>query len=360
MPIEIVSGEEAFAARRANARARWPRPDDPTQALYPLTLPRFTPRFTLDRADRIFCIGSCFAREIEAVLARYGFTVLSALEPDERTEGNAGVTNRYTVPAMRDEVARALAGAKTIRTPDATEASDRAARSFSRLRDASVVVLTLGLSEAWYDKELGCYLNQAPPEKSVVRGRFELHVLGVDETIAALEELLALLREKLGARVLLTVSPVPLHSTFRDADVITANAYSKAVLRCAAELAAVKHEEVAYFPSFEMVTTSDHRAVFGGADYRHVDRDFVDLIMSHSLGALIPDRAQDFADQADGARARLREKLGGRRSVAVELEARVMKKILSPRRLRKYERGRAAFFEDSSSRWVRLFGRVIR
>jgi hypothetical protein len=367
MPIEILSGDEAYAVRRRNARGRWPKPGAAGTPLYPFTLPRFEAPFQIQKTDKIFCIGSCFAREVEAILSRFGFDVLSKLEQEELVQGGGGAMNRYTVHAMRDEIERVFAGAPEPDFPDRSPTEKEVAQTFRRLTEASVVVITLGLSEAWYDKVLGCYLNQAPPKAVIMeqKQRFELHVLDVDETARALEAMLDSFRRHLrpGFRVLLTVSPVPLHSTFRDQDIVTANCYSKAVLRCAAELAAKKYDEVVYFPSFEMVTMSDYRAVFGDADYRHVDRDFVSLIMSHALTALIPAQAPAFAREAERARARLEHKLDASTATPAasrwrELESALLRRVLSSRQLRKYERGRTTFFEDSPSRLVRWLGKL--
>ena len=60
-------------------------------------------------------------------------------------------------------------------------------------------------------------------------------------------------------KMLATVSPVPLQATFRPEDVMTANAYSKAVQRAALEAFVLRHNNVDYFPSFETVTLTDRR-----------------------------------------------------------------------------------------------------
>jgi GSCFA family len=370
VPIEILPADVAWDVHRKNARSRWPTPSEPSTPLYPLTLPRFDARFQLRRSDAIFCLGSCFAREIEAVLARHDFNVLSLLPADEAGDDAAGVTNRYAAPVMRQEVEQALLGSSSD-DAHATARERAATRSFRRLKDATVVVLTLGLSEVWYDKLEQRYLNRMPDKRLLQedKPRFELHVLDVTQTIRELREMLALFARHLapGWRVLLTVSPVPLRTTFRNCDVVTANAYSKAVLRCAAEALQASDDRIAYFPSFEMVTTSDHRAVFGASDYRHVDREFVDLIMSHALSVLLPDEAAAFGRDVELARERLQAKLrkldddplGRRPGVLRRVEGQVLERLLSKKRLRKYRRHRDAFFEDSASRWVRLLGRLL-
>ena len=57
-------------------------------------------------------------------------------------------------------------------------------------------------------------------------------------------------------KILLTVSPVPLHATFRgdDMHVVTANSYSKSALRAAADEFCARHpEDVFYFPAYEKI-----------------------------------------------------------------------------------------------------------
>jgi hypothetical protein len=89
--------------------------------------------------------------------------------------------------------------------------------------------------------------------------RFELHVLDYTDTITYLQHAFELLagNKRPDSRVILTVSPVALNSSYRAGiDVITANACSKSVLRAAAEEIVAKFDFVEYFPSYESVTLS--------------------------------------------------------------------------------------------------------
>ena len=84
---------------------------------------------------------------------------------------------------------------------------------------SDVIILTLGLVEAWYDNELGIYLNEAPGFAVAQRNfsRFSLHVLDYHQNLAALQSIYELLTRKLPRcpRILLTVSPVPFASIFQ-------------------------------------------------------------------------------------------------------------------------------------------------
>jgi hypothetical protein len=71
-------------------------------------------------------------------------------------------------------------------------------------------------------------------------------------------------------RFVVTVSPVPLHATFTGQDVVIANAYSKATLRSVAGAFCATHDDVDYFPSYEMVMFSNQAKTWG-KDRRHVD-----------------------------------------------------------------------------------------
>lgn len=103
-------------------------------------------------------------------------------------------------------------------------------KAFSRIRQADLVVFILGLSEAWFDNQTGLHLNHAPTPALTRRypGRFDLHTLEYEETLSTLEAMYGLMQKYLkpSLRVLITVSPVPLRVTFRQQDVMMANAYS--------------------------------------------------------------------------------------------------------------------------------------
>jgi hypothetical protein len=79
-------------------------------------------------------------------------------------------------------------------------------------------------------------------------------------------------------KIVLTVSPVPLHDTFSGIDILTANSYSKATLRAVAQDVADEHEYIDYFPSYELVTLANPDSAWY-PDRRHVQREFVAKIM---------------------------------------------------------------------------------
>jgi hypothetical protein len=345
---QVIPGEQAWAQLRSARRlGRWPTRAEP-QRLSPLAAPDPGELFALRGDEKVFCIGSCFAREVETTLDRLGFEVLSMqaeLPPsaNHRIEDRR-VFNKYNVGTVLNELRWALAperfayrheavlvdlpgdlrcGDLQLRgeqylepRPQAQALREAVNRFFGRLREAELVVLTLGLSEAWFDRDSGLYLNVAPSEHLVRLwpGRFELHVLDAASTLAMLDEIDALLRAALGPslKLLLTVSPVPLAATFRDQDVLIANSYSKSLLRACCDPFLATRPHARYFPSYECAMLSDPALVWREDDFRHVAPDFVDYLMASALCGM-----RDPDGHAARARDRARERLLARHATRV-------------------------------------------
>lgn len=147
-----------------------------------------------------------------------------------------------------------------------------------------VMVFTLGLTETWLSPEDGTAFPSAP---GVVAGNLDdnpavFHNLSIDEVRSDMEEFWRLLKEvNPTARMILTVSPVPLIATASDSHVLPATTYSKSVLRVAAQSLVDVHDEVSYFPSFEIVNSPQGRGYYFDPDLRSVNDRGVQYVMSH-------------------------------------------------------------------------------
>jgi hypothetical protein len=75
-------------------------------------------------------------------------------------------------------------------------------------------------------------------------------------------------------------------ATFSPDDVVLANCYSKSLLRTVAQQWSAKHENVHYFPSYEIVQNSE-RAVAWEEDLRHVNEKVANHIMSLFLDSYL-------------------------------------------------------------------------
>jgi hypothetical protein len=125
--------------------------------------------------------------------------------------------------------------------------------------ETEVVVITLGLSEIWYDEVSGGIFWRAVPTKFYDPSRHKFRICSFEETKTNIKRAYTLIRTHVPhAKVVFTLSPIPLAATFRPASVITANSASKAILRAALDefcrdSVADLNRNLFYFPSFEIV-----------------------------------------------------------------------------------------------------------
>lgn len=291
---------EVTARQKGNPSTRWHRPGadandaDGHMAFQRLGReffrPWIKPSFQVGRDATFFMMGSCFARGLESALSHQGLCVRSLSKKfDEFTAAGGmtplGATNRYNTGSILNEFRWALDPASPFPEDAIIDLSDGTAvdphmnpvlalvdrqgtlarraifQEVAReLANVDVVILTLGLLEVWVDRKLGLVMNTAPPV-SLVRqdpDRFVFGRLRYGDNLKNMNEIRALLQRygKPGHRMVVTVSPVPLAATFANEDVVSANTYSKSVLRAVATDFAEDHENVDYFPSYEMVMNS--------------------------------------------------------------------------------------------------------
>lgn len=360
-----VSATEAFGLARRNRLRRYPAPGQGEERLYPLAWPQAKPSFQILPTDTVFTIGSCFARNVETALIENNMTVLSRDfdlgEVGDSVDEAANFFNKYSIHSIYNELKWALErdsfpGERVLYPSSGGQPYFDAQMGQSRLdfpldqvlafrhryldamaqvKDADVIIITLGYVETWYDNELGIYLNVIPPIE-ILRAqpeRFNFRVLGYAEILETLHQLYALLkkhREK-PLKMLMTVSPVPLLATFRDVDVLVANAYSKSVQRAVLEQFVTEVPEVDYFPSYEFVTLSNPTIAWSRNDFRHVNSDLVARIMSSVISTYFPPAHQPQAKvvaEASGAGAAAAPATGeGLTPAAIMSTAKLMQKL---------------------------------
>ncbi len=146
-----------------------------------------------------------------------------------------------------------------------------------------------------------------PPRKLLGRypGRFSVVRTTHAQNLEAFLSLLRKLRSANAcARIVCSVSPVPLMGTFFGDDVVVSNMYSKSTLRSVVTEAIQVEADcgcapVDYFPSYEMVMLRPRDEVWrdlnpvGQPDGRHVRPDFVQNVIiraftEHYLPELVP------------------------------------------------------------------------
>lgn len=242
-----------------------------------MVFPKLHPKFLFsDEDNTAFTIGSCFARNIEIELRKIGISVPILEVPKIEYNGTANnLFNEYSPGTIAQRIqwtvdktmppigtmCETSAGwvdlllhmdSSAVSYERCVERREQLFTFYEQMLEASFVVITLGHAETWFDVENNCYINRAPLVMRRQADRFLLKQLSLQEMLELLQPALEKLTG-LGKKVILTVSPQPLHSTFMlNTDAVIANELGKSTLLCAAtELA--KMPNVDYFPSYEIV-----------------------------------------------------------------------------------------------------------
>lgn len=225
-------------------------------AIVKYILPGYAPTEPfLSPVKEVVSAGSCFAENVVAALER-------AMVPATYLK----YTEALNTPSATDvAIAKSLAGDKGF-----TEAREK-------IRDAQVFILTIGVA-------LSPFLN-GKPVFSVPDGvPHDWRMLSTEEVAGYTRSIISRVREITpGIPVVLTVSPLPLNSSFGHPSVFGQDCVSKSTLRVGIEAVLQQNiPGVYYWPSFEMTKwLSPHVGQFfgvGGADNRHVDPKILDLI----------------------------------------------------------------------------------
>ncbi len=277
------------------------------------------PSLLIRAGEKVASAGSCFAANIVPHLEKAGFHYVrkghlpkpfSDLGPDNfsYSKFSAAYGNVYTARAMAQLLSRALGRFRPVedrwisgdgviidpfrpglKYPAESHAEyDRLMAKYLAsvldvVREADVFVFTLGLTEAWLSSIDGAVFPACP---GTIAGIFDpqrhiFHNFTAAEVIADMTDFIRLLREiNPHIRVILTVSPVPLVATATGDHVLLATIYSKSVLRVAAGEAARMHENVSYFPAYEIVTGPQAPYEFFEADRREPSQMGIDAVMS--------------------------------------------------------------------------------
>ena len=329
MPLYVSSALEAIELRRSNEYSFWGN-RGAVNRVEPIASPHFNLEVALEPGEKIFTVGSCFARNVEAKLAVAGFSLpMRGLMAHRSFTGvDARTLNNFSTPSIWNELSWAVgesaydersiveyANGKWIDlhvignikpAPRETVLRRRAAivEAYRSFMDCKLIIITLGLIEVWFDHETGQYINSVPPPPLVRRQpeRFELHVLDYAETFDYCDRAVRLLREhgREDATILMSVSPVALGVTYRPEDVMSANCYSKSVQRAVTEQIVARYPNVEYFPSYESVTLSDRQRAWTG-DFTHVTEEMIAHNVDRLVRQLTVDARKD--DSLDQARA---------------------------------------------------------
>lgn len=275
--------------------------------------------FTIAAGDRVATAGSCFAQHISRHLRKLDFDCLCTepphdlLSPEEAGAFSYGLytarygninTARQLLQLFQRAYGRFRPAERLWRDGErcvdpfrprvqpngfacVEEFEADQAQHFAAVRQAfetlDVLVFTLGLTEGWESLVDGAVFPMCP---GVAGGRFDaqrhhMHNFDITEVTGDLLRFVDLLREvNPGARLILTVSPVPLVATaFATEHVLTATTYSKSVLRVACSEVIRQRPFVAYMPSYEIITGQYARGRYFAPDLRSITEDGIEHVM---------------------------------------------------------------------------------
>ncbi|MEM1051357.1 MAG: GSCFA domain-containing protein [Pseudomonadota bacterium] len=263
--------------------------------------------FIIESSDRIATAGSCFAQHIARTLMREGYRYLVTEEgPSEQNYGvfPARFGNIYSTLQLLQLFQRAYGlfspndqvwrqdGAfvdpfrpqvSAFETEEDLEA-DRA-RHLSAVRQmfekSDIFVFTLGLTETWMSKADDAVVPLAPGVAGTsTSSEYYFSNRSVTQMSADMSSFITKLRVvNPTIKVILTVSPVPLIATFEPRHVLVSTCYSKSALRVVAEEISTSFDDVAYFPSYEIITGHHNKYKYFAEDLREVRPEGVDHVM---------------------------------------------------------------------------------
>ena len=295
------------------------------------------PKFLLQKGDRVATAGSCFAQHISRYMKYIGLDPY-IVEPahtlmhqfggnvESYSQFSARYGNIYTVRQCLELLWQAFGTMPTIE--GFTEQNGRwfdlmrpnvEKEGFATLHEAEsdrcyhlgrvkymfettdVFIFTLGLTESWYNATSG---HTYPACPGTVRGIYspdehKFRNFTCAEVSADLEKLINELQAvNKDIKIIFTVSPVPLVATYTGNNVLVASTYSKSVLRAAVGEVEVKYNNVAYFPSYEIISYPASFGQYLASDLREVTERGVSHVMGCFLSSFygVDPASQSYAD----------------------------------------------------------------
>ncbi|WP_109116830.1 GSCFA domain-containing protein [Azospirillum sp. TSO22-1] len=232
----------------------------------------------LDRTAQVFTAGSCFAQNIALALTAQGVRTINAGfgELINSTFANRAYIERVCGFPL-DHNGRALCE-MIGRDPIA----DREA-----IARSSLFIFTFGVAPCFFDKATGAFTLAGGSHASVhaLTGKCHSRMSTVQENVDNARQIFTLLRSLNPAmKIVVTLSPVPLHVAFGDMPAVQTDCLSKSTLRVAiAEALRDNPEDVWYWPAFEAVKwLGAYDGTAYGADDGasvHVSRWMIDIII---------------------------------------------------------------------------------
>ena len=239
------------------------------------------------RPDTVFMtLGSCFAENLARRLEESGHRVNH--EPIGE-EVNTTFANRYLLEWIEQGPVNA-----PTRQMDAFYGPQMHERLRAAVLDSDVFILTFGVAPCFFDDETGEVVfswSQSSVGREFMVASHTMRTTTVTENALNIRRMIESIRRlsRKRAKIVLTVSPVPLSGTTEFDSAFIADCLSKSTLRlaCQEALAAGHDDHLHYWPSFEIVRWAgthlgpEYPPVYGHDDgnSRHVSSWMVNMII---------------------------------------------------------------------------------
>ncbi len=312
------------------SRAYWKTGVENGDPLKPAGL--YKKKFPILATDQIATAGSCFAQHIARHMVAHGFSVLDTEPPPPDLPQKVAQDFGYNLYSARfgniytSRQLLQLAQEATDRRSPENWIWEKNGRFFDGLRpsvepnghatiekvilhrqnhlrhvkrmlsEVDVFIFTFGLTETWEHIGSGTVFPTAP---GIIAGQFDPAIFRFKNLTftEVMQDFLAfrdILREiKPDARLLVTVSPVPLTATASGDHVLPATVYSKSVLRAVAGELYQQFDDIDYFPSFEIIAAHPSRGAFYETNLRSVAAEGVSVVMNSFFAEHIPPKAAE-------------------------------------------------------------------
>jgi hypothetical protein len=241
----------------------------------------------ISKKNNVLAFGSCFAAEVSKYLADKNYSIFNKKYSTDAhiIRYGEGMANTFTV---LEQLLWAFDNKNIEKntwysSPDEEVRNDQEIRkeTLRLLNQIDVFIITVGLSEVWYNKQNNQVFWKAIPANKFDDDKHGFRISSVDENTNNLENIYNIIKKnKPNASVIFTLSPIPLMATFRPQSCITANSVSKSILRVSLDNIISKYkknEDIYYFPSFEIV--KDYFVDPFMADNRHLKKESILEIM---------------------------------------------------------------------------------
>jgi hypothetical protein len=217
----------------------------------------------IGKSTPITAIGSCFADNITRFLLEKGYSVFGKhLNMSSHIiRFGEGMVNTFAILQQFEWALEGKSFPENLWFSQDKEIASVSPEVQAQTREifekTDLFIMTLGLSEIWFDKRTGDALWRAVPAALFDENVHGFRVSSHQENYENLVKIVSLIRRaKPEAKIIFTVSPVPLMATFRPISCLTASSVSKSILRSAVDQLMRDHasdSNLFYFPSYEIV-----------------------------------------------------------------------------------------------------------